>query len=380
MSERRDVVGLGVTSITSALWVSALGLLMPALVVVVAWMLTPQQNGIGADLTSSLRFGAAVWVMAHLVPVVTGIGVFSLFSLLLLGVPALLLTRASRKASRELEIGDAREAVLLTTGMCVAHATMITGVSALASSDGMRFRPLQTFFISMLVAFIFVARPAFQESGAWDDLRDVLPKWFRSGFRGAVVSLASLAAISSALLLVAVVIRRADIAAVSNSLGEGVVAQTSLVLLSIVYLPNLWGWTIAAMTGAGTHVGAGAVLALGAGTPNTLPPFPVLAVLPDVVPSWTQGLPIVIAASALLGVLMAWRSLKARDMRSAAVVVGLTTLALAFIALMSGGSLGDGNLADLGPHALHAMGLGFAELLVGACVPVAVHLIRARNT
>ena len=379
MAERRDVVGVGVTSLTSALWTNAIGLLVPGLAVILVWMLTPQQAGLGADLPSAVRFSAALWVSAHLIPVLTSSGSISLLPLLLVLLPGLLLFRAARKAARELEIADTRESLLLTAGLGLAHAVILTLISALTSHDGLRFRPFQSFAMSLLVALAFTSIAIFRESGAWDDLRDVLPQWFKAGFVGALVSLSVLLATSAALVAISIVVHRSDIATVSNSLGDGVLAQSLLVLLSVLYLPTLWGWTLSALTGAGTHVGAGAVLALGAGSPSALPPFPLLAALPEAVPSWTRVLPLIVVVAALCGVVAAWQRSSVGDVPTAIVVVVATAIGLGIVSLASGGSLGNGNLADLGPHTRHAFFLGFAQLSVGAVIPVGLHLLKQRT-
>lgn len=379
MAERRDVVGVGVTSLTSALWVNAFGLLVPALAVVLVWMLTPQQAGLGADLPSALRFSAALWVSAHLIPIITSSGPISLLPLLLVVLPGLLLVRASRKATRELEISDTRESLLLTVGVALAHAIFVTLVSALISSEGLRFRPFQSFAMSLVAAMAFAGIAVFRESGAWEDLRDVIPSWFKAGVLGALVSLTILVVTAAVLLCVSVVVHRGDIASVSNSLGSGILAQVLLVVVSLLYLPTLWGWTLSALTGAGTHVGAGAILTLGAGSPNSLPPFPLLAALPDAVPSWTRILPIVVVIAASCGVISAWQRSAVGDVRTAAVVLVIAAVGLGALSLASGGSLGSGNLAHLGPHTRHAFALGFAELCLGAAIPVGLHLLKQRQ-
>lgn len=379
MSERRDVVGLGVTSLTSALWTNALGLLFPALAVVVVWMLTPQQNGLGADLGSALKFSSALWVASHLTPIITSSGSLSLFPLVLVALPAYLLTRSSRKAARELEIADTREAMLLTLGVALAHSVVVTLVSALISSESLRFRPLQTLGVSLVIALCVVGIAVFKESGAWEDLRDVVPEWLRAGVLGSAVSLMILLALSGVLLVTLVVVHRTDIAAVSNSLGNDVFSQVLVLLLSLMYVPTIWGWTLSAMTGAGTHVGAGAVLALGAGTPSALPPFPLLAALPDSIPTWTRALPALVIIAACVGVLVAWKRTTFGDVLSAGVVVVCAVLCIGAVALITGGSLGGGNLAHIGPHARHAFMLALGELALGALIPFGIHALKQRQ-
>lgn len=379
MSERRDVVGLGVTSLTSALWVNALGLLVPAMGVLLVWMLTPQQAGLGADIGTTLRFSAALWVWAHFIPMVTGSGEISLFPMLILALPAVLLVRASRKAAQELEIGNAREAIMLSSGMATAHGVVLTTITALISHETLRFRPIQTFLIAFVVAALVSSVTIFRQSGAWEDLRDVIPSWFRSGVIGVAVFATALMVASGIVLATALVVHRADVAAVANSLGSGFITVVVVVLLSLMYLPNLWGWAFAAFTGAGIHVGGGSVLTLGAGTTGALPPFPILAALPDASPGWIRVFPVVVVAAAAIAVLLAWRRDSARDYRTAGVVVLGSTLIIGAIALFSGGSLGDGNLGDLGPHARNALLLGLTQVFTGAAIPVFVDVLKQRK-
>ena len=364
-SARGDLVGLGLAAATSAVWVSVLGVVIPGVFAVGAWMFTPHDYISSGDLSSTLRLTAMLWAVAHLAPVVTPAGLLSLFPLGLALLPLVLLWRGGRRAAKAADPADFREALILTSGFALAHAIFVLLVGALGSTDSMRIRPLVTAGQAGLIAFVVVGVAVLHQCELLDDVRDVIPAVVRVGVTSAVMSLLALTAASTLVFAAAIVLRRQDIAAVSTSLGSSITAQISLVLLSVLYAPTILGWLMAASTGAGVHVGGGAVLGLGVGAPGALPPFPLLAVLPERVPEWTRVLPLVVVLSVMAGSLLARRRFTARswrDLLTLSVIVALTfTALLSAVAVVTSGSLGERALADLGPHARIAAGFALVE-------------------
>jgi hypothetical protein len=368
--ERPDFVGYGLASVSAAIWVAAVGIVLPGMVIMLAWMLTPHDQGSG-DLGNALQFVATLWAVAHLVPVLTPTGVVSLFPLLLWLLPVLLLRRASRKAALSVEPETVWRALLLVFLIGVLHALLVLVVGMAGSGESTVVAPVDLALRSFLIACVVALPTVMSAAGLLDDVRDRIPALVRAAVAGGIASFLMIVLAGTVLLAAAVIHRRSDIAAVSDQVGQSNVAAAFLLVLSLLYVPTLIGWASTWITGAGVHVGGGAVLALASGSPDELPPVPLLAVLPQAVPEWTRLLPLVVVLCGVLGAALVRRRLPllslAQRFVSVAVVAVVAAGLIGALGLLTGGSLGSVRLVDLGPHAkvaaLHSLwqvGLGAA--------------------
>ena len=168
----------------------------------------------------------------------------------------------------------------------------------------------------------------------------------------------------------------------NEALGAGFVGSVLLLLAQLAYVPNAVIWAVCFTLGPGFAFGAGTVVAPTGAALGPLPMFPMLAAMPS---GAHLGLP------GLVSVAMLSRALSGRGVRRAAAGAGgaepggrdwprcggspaawppasLTGLLAAF----SGGPLGSGRLAVVGPSGWQA-GL-VATLEVGVAAAVAAGL------
>ncbi|GAA3953368.1 DUF6350 family protein [Streptomyces marokkonensis] len=172
-------------------------------------------------------------------------------------------------------------------------------------------------------------------------------------------------------------------------LTEGWSGHFAVLLLCLTLVPNAAVWAAAYALGPGFALGAGHVVDPFSSAPAPLlPPFPLLAAVPDADPGtplhWVAGL-VPLAA----GVVVGWFTARAatgadpgaaeaavawswwRTVGAAALAAVLCAVLLALLAALAGGPLGGGALARFGPVWWQAGGATLAWVTVVA-VPVAV--------
>ncbi|MGQ4442078.1 DUF6350 family protein, partial [Streptomyces violaceoruber] len=175
-------------------------------------------------------------------------------------------------------------------------------------------------------------------------------------------------------------------------LTEGWSGRLAVLLLCLTLVPNAAVWAAAYALGPGFVLGAGHVVAPTASAPAPLlPPFPLLAAVPDAGPGtplhWAAG-----AVPLLAGAVVGWFTARAatagepkergagpaagvwswrRTAAAAVVAAVLCAVLVALLAAFAGGPLGSAALARFGPVWWQAGGATLAWTGVVA-VPVAV--------
>jgi hypothetical protein len=183
-----------------------------------------------------------------------------------------------------------------------------------------------------------------------------------------------------------------EAARVQGTLGPNPVGVVLLLLLQLAYLPNAVVWGVAFCVGPGFAVGSATVVAPTATTLARLPALPMLAALPSGVhsamPGWLEPTVLVLPylAGAVGGLLLV-RAAPALTL-DAAPLWGLASGVvcgglLALLAAASGGPLGDGRLADVGPSAWQVGVVSALEIGVAAAVTAGLAnyiAVRRRDT
>src|SRR5690606_20357561 len=130
--------------------------------------------------------------------------------------------------------------------------------------------------------------------------------WLRRGVRTGALVVASLLASGSAALGAAFAVRGTAVADTLALYGTGAWA---VVLLSLLYLPNLAIWAVAYLCGPGFAVGTGTAVRAELVDLGPLPAFPVFAAVPaGPLPASATiliGLPLMLAT--VFGVLLTYR-------------------------------------------------------------------------
>ena len=193
----------------------------------------------------------------------------------------------------------------------------------------------------------------------------------------------ALLAVAAGLVAVLIALDYATIAGLSQSLGAGIDGSIALVVGELAFLPNLVVWTAAWMLGPGFALGTDTVVAPGGTLLGPVPGIPLLGAIPGAAPVFGV---LWLLVPVLAGFVGAWLVQGERrrgwpgagpSARGGAVpwwhpiVVGagaalVAALVLGLLAWWSGGAVGPGRLAEVGPDAWAVAGIGAATVGIGS--------------
>ncbi|MEV5548986.1 DUF6350 family protein [Streptomyces sp. NPDC052309] len=420
---------------------AGLGLGSITVLVTVLWISSPYpDDGPGG----SLHVAATLWVLAHGVELVRGdtlsgapapVGVTPL---LLLVLPLWLVYRAARDAMDGGAEGDGRASAGAGPGRVadpgpppvspraawrgVVLGYLAVGTPAVLYAAGGEPRPSWPWTVLCLplavmgAAGVGVLTAHGRPCGPVGRVRAALPSWTRELILGRDARPGAAARAAGAgvavllggggLLLAGSLIWHGGAARGSfQRLAEGWPGQFAVLLLCLTLLPNAAVWAAAYALGPGFVLGAGHLVNPFASDPvRLLPPFPLLAAVPDAGPGttlhWAAG-----AVPVAAGVTVGWFTARAattpdtdpgttagtdrktttagsggpdtapwplgRTAAAAGLAALLCAALVALLAAWSGGALGDGVLARFGPVWWQAGGAALLWTGVVA-VPVAV--------
>lgn len=365
---------------------AGLGLGSFAVLVMVLWISSPYpDSGPGG----ALHVAAALWLLAHgaeLVRTDTLSGVpapVGVTPLLLLALPVWLVHRAARDAAAGDEEAPPVSARTACAGVVLGY--LAVGAAAALYAAGGYLRPSWVWTAVSVPLVVTVAAG----TGAWtaygrpravvDEVLIQLPAGVRrhvlgpdaQARLGTVVRAAGAGAAvlvgGGALLLAASLVWHGGAARGSFlQLTEAWSGRFAVLLLCLALVPNAGVWAGSYALGPGFTLGVGhAVTPLASDPAPLLPPFPLLAAVPDpgagVPLNWAAGV-VPVAVGVTVGwfvgrvaggdadagpVVAAWS--RGRTASTAALAAVLCAALVAVLATLSGGPLGDGSLARFGP-------------------------------
>ncbi|MEU6145404.1 DUF6350 family protein [Streptomyces sp. NPDC047081] len=384
---------------------AGLGLGSFAVLVMVLWISSPYpDSGPGG----ALHVAAALWLLAHgaeLVRTDTLSGVpapVGVTPLLLLALPVWLVHRAARDA---VDAGEAEGASGWAAWSGVVLGYLGVGAAAALYASGGELRPAWAWTGVCVPLLVMTAAGA----GVWtayghpreavDEVLIHLPAEVRRLVLGpvprarlATAARAALAGVTvltggGALLLGASLAWHGDLARASFlHLTEGLSGRFAVLLLCASLVPNGAVWGASYSLGPGFVLGTGHVVwPLSSAPAPLLPPFPLLAAVPDAGDggwlNWAAGVVPVVA-----GVTVGWfvgtadtgsagetPCARGRTAGTAGLAALLCAVGVAVLAALAGGRLGVGALARFGPVWWETGGAAF--LWIGAvAVPTALGL------
>ena len=353
--------------LVGALWAAVIGLGIAALPMLVMWMSSPQS---GLTWIESLRMAGLLWVIAHGVPATIAGVTVSLVPWGLVVIPALLLGYAGGWAARRSDVDTPRAAAHLVLAGAVAYA-VVAGVLAVVTSRG-----AASVTVVAAVGYAFVVALLALGFGALRASRAVLPASVpplllvvvRAGAIGAV-TLVGLGAVAATASLMA---HFDDAVTMAQSLAGGIGGGLGLLALGAAYVPVVAMWGTAYVMGAGVVIGPAVTISpfVAVTVPTSLPPFPLLAALPQGATPLAWALPLSgVVAGVLAGLVIARRARRESRLVRLALATGASAVAgglLALGALLASGSLGDQRLAFLGPMPATVGILGAVLIVLGA--------------
>jgi Family of unknown function (DUF6350) len=356
------------------------GLAVLVTLTAIGWITAPHV-GIGTGLGGVLRTAALLWLVAHHVGfTVRGAGRIGMLPLGLVLLPGALLVMAGRWVVRVGSVTQLRHVGYAAVALAFPYA-LLAGALAVASKTAVAAPSLlQAVAASFLLALVAGGLGAARGLAPWARLAHLMPARPRSIILGMLGAAAILGLVGSVLAAVSLTAHLPEVRAASDALGPGLGGAALLLLAQLSYLPNAIIWAVAYTLGPGFAFGAGTVVTPTGTVLGAVPAFPMLAALPSGAhpggPAWLPVL--VLAMPYVAGVFAGVITVRVAPtpVIEAAPLWGFAAGAAAGVlaglaAAFSGGSLGDGRLAAVGPSGFQVGLVAILEIGVTAALSAA---------
>jgi Family of unknown function (DUF6350) len=353
----------------------AVGLAVVTLPVVAGWIAAPHA---GVGLPAVVRTAAALWLVGHHVGFTfRGAGRIGLLPLGLVVLPGALLWRAGGWVVRAGGVARLRHVGYAAVALAVPYAVLTGGLALASRSSSESSSVGQAVVCGLLLALAAGGLGGARALAPWPQLIGLLPPRQRSVVVAVAGVLAVLATAGAVLAAASLAAHFHEAATLQHALRPDPIGLVLLLLLQLAYLPNAVVWGIAYAIGPGFAFGTATVVAPTGSALAKLPGLPMLAALPSglhpVMPGWLE--PTVLAVPYLAGAFGGLLLVRAAPSLTldAAPVWGLVSGVvsggvLALLAAASGGPLGDGRLAAVGPSPWQVGIVSTLEIGVAAAV------------
>jgi hypothetical protein len=372
-TEREHAASVWVRGAFGAGWAAALGIGSLFVVALIIWSADSRSNANAAD---AMRLAGQLWLVAHRTPLRVQDGALTLPPLALTVVLGLILARASALVARSSRCTEVRDLGPVVASVTLPYAVIAAVLAGFARSSTITPSIGAAFVCAALVGGTFstvgAARGAGLSRAAWGTLPEPLARTLNAAGRAALVLFAAAALLTFG----SFVAHLHRYAALLNSYC-GAPGKISMLLLSLMLLPNAVVFALGYLTGPGFGIGAGTSVAIGGSHLGAMPALPLVAAVP------TGRAPWPVVAFCALGVLgagvAAGRQLsrnrdvglreRLRDVALTAAVLGIGT---ATVVGFAGGPGGPGRLRAVGPSPWQVGLAVSAEVAVVAAVVLAI--------
>ncbi|MFC6019526.1 DUF6350 family protein [Plantactinospora solaniradicis] len=380
-----------VAAAVASCWAAVVSYLPVAVVLGVAQFAEESGSIVGAA-----RLGLAGWLLGHGVPLHTEAGPLGLAPLALAMLAAWRLARAGVHVSRAVR---AREHPTMGRAIGVAGTIGIGygalgGLAALLLGAGGPTVSAPR-AIGTLTAFGTLAAlvGALRTTGALGVLARRTPMALRHGLRTGVVAAFLLLGAGAGAAGLAVATGGGEAGDMIGAYHTGVVGQAGITVVSLGYAPNAAVWAASYLLGPGFAVGTDTVVRTSEVSIGALPAVPLLAGLPQGPLGGVGGAVLAVPVLAGMGAgwLLARRMMRVAADRnlpapgwgtllcSAALGGPVAGAVLGGAAFMSGGPLGGGRLAEVGPAYLQVAAGATVVVLIGTLIGAAATRAVARS-
>ncbi|MEU1398016.1 DUF6350 family protein [Micromonospora zamorensis] len=338
-------------------------------------------------LVSTLRTALAGWLLGHGVPLHTDSGPLGLAPLALTVLALWRLSQAGVHVSRAIGARDTRSprrALLAAGAVGIAYALLGALAAVLVGAGGPTVSPIRAGATFAVVGTLAALIGATRITAVTRLLVTRLSNPVRDGIRtGLVAGLLLLGAGAGAAGL-AVATGGGDAADMIGAYRTGVAGQAGITLVSVAYAPNAAIWSASYLLGPGFAVGTDTAVRTSEVSVGALPAVPLLAGLPrgpvDGLGALLLAVPVLAGMAA--GCLLARRVARLAgperapqrwaEVLAPAVLAGLVAgVLLGVAAEVSGGSLGAGRLAQVGPVGWQVGAVAAVVIAVGALLGAA---------
>lgn len=370
-----------VSGAIAAIAAAAAGLAVLTLLVLIGWIAAPHA---GLGLTGVLRTAAMLWLIGHHVGfALHGAGRIGMLPLGLVLLPGALLWRAGRWAVRAGGVSRLRHVASAALALAVPYALVAWALALASRSAQAAPSAVQALICGFLLALIAGGLGGARAMAPWPKLTALLPDRPRSVIIGLVGALSVLAVAGAALAGASLATHLGEYATLSNSLAPGAIGSVLLLVTQLAYVPNAIVWAISFTLGPGFAFGTGTVVAPTGAALGQLPAFPLLAALPQggalhtAAPPWLTVA--VLALPYLAGGVAGLLLVRAAPTPSleAAPFWGLGCGAaagavLGVLAAFSGGPLGNGRLAAVGPSGWQVALVAALEIGIASAITAGI--------
>ncbi|MFV2008933.1 DUF6350 family protein [Micromonospora sp. LOL_027] len=380
---RRGRAPLAVAASVTTLWAAVVSYLPVA---VVMWLIRLAEGD--SSILGAARIGLAAWLLGHGVPLDTSTGPLGLPPLLLSALAAWRIYRAGVHTTRAVgarQRGSAGRAIVVAFAVATAYGALGAAAAHVASSATTAVEPLRAGATLAAFGVVGALLGAGQTTGTLRRLTARCPDLLRHAARAGLVAALLVLGAGAAVAGLSVAISGGDAADTIGVYRAGVAGQAGITLLSTAYAPNATIWATAYLLGPGFALGSDTAVRTTEVTLGSLPAIPLFAGLPNGPAGGLSAA--LLALPVLAGMTTGWvlaRRWSAGSDRGGAglpgwpVLIGAALLSgpvaglfLGGAAAASGGPLGAGRLADVGPVAWQVAVVSSAVLAVGAVVGAA---------
>jgi Family of unknown function (DUF6350) len=331
-----------------------------------------------------IRVGIAGWLLAHKVPLHTGLGPIGLAPLAVTALAAWRLIRAGVHTTRAIGGRRGRSprlAALAALSVGAVYGLLGALAAVAVSTPGLRVSVGRAALTLAVFGLVAGGVGALRESGLYVVLARRAPAPLRDGLRTGTVAALLVLAAGAAAAGTALALAGGDASRVLAAYHTGVAGQAGLTVLCLVYAPDLAIWAASYLVGPGFALGAGTTVSAGRVALGDLPAVPALAGLPaEPAGAWGAlllGVPL--AAGMAAGWLLARRRSRGADaaagwpglLGAAAIGGPVAGGVLALAALAASGPVGAVRLAVIGPAALPVAAVGAGLVAAGAVAAAA---------
>ncbi|MFI6234582.1 DUF6350 family protein [Micromonospora sp. NPDC050784] len=353
---------------------------------------------LGADsttLTGTLRTALAGWLLGHGVPLHTESGPLGLAPLALTVLALWRLTRAGVHVSRAIGARDTRSprrALLAASAVGIAYALLGALAAVLVGTGGPDVSLIRAGVTFAVVGTLAALVGAVRITAVTRLLVTRLPGPVRDGVRTGLVAALLLLGAGAGAAGLAVATGGGDAADMIGAYRTGVAGQAGITLVSVAYAPNAAVWSTSYLLGPGFAVGTDTAVRTSEVSVGALPAVPLLAGLPrgpvDGFGALLLAVPVL--AGMVAGWLLARRVARlagperaaqrwAGLLAPAALAGPVAGVVLGAAAAVSGGPLGAGRLAQVGPVGWQVGAVAAGVIAVGALLGAAATRALARG-
>jgi Family of unknown function (DUF6350) len=360
---------------------AAAGVLTAMGLAVVGWL-----GGDGAAMTDALRIGADGWLLAHGSGLRTGSGTIQVIPLGVTLAVAWLAYRGGRWAARVAEVSRSADAAGIAATYACAYTIGVLVVCLIASDPSAEPSVVRAVLISAALTLGAAGLGAIGQVDDLDSLVERIPDEVCATGVGATIGALTLVGCATLALFVSLLINLGELQELLVALDPGLVGGLVLAIVCLAILPNVALLSVAVLLGPGISIGTGTSVTLSEVTVGPLPAVPWFAAVPSS-GSQPAALSALAALPLICGVVagvVAVRRYPVYGYDRAAlrgILAGIVGgLVVAGLVAVSGGAIGPGRMADVGPDGLACLAVAVTALGVGGLVGgVAVRTLTGRR-